>query len=83
MAVGLVSLWGKLIECDWGWRGELAYPRQLYVPIGVRHYRRTRHGVVSFDSVGLASGLEELYRVPARVTASVRPEALLALAVRP
>jgi hypothetical protein len=80
MAVGLVALWGGVIECEWGWRAELGYPRRLFVPTGVRHFRRTRRGVDSFDSLRLAAELEALYGVSTRVTPSVRPEALLALA---
>ena len=30
--VGLVSLWGRLIECEQGYRGSLAYPAHLWVP---------------------------------------------------
>jgi hypothetical protein len=32
--VGLVSLWGPVVECERGWRGALAYPRTIYVPQG-------------------------------------------------
>ena len=31
-AVGRVSLWGVVVECERGWRGSLAYPAALYVP---------------------------------------------------
>jgi hypothetical protein len=39
--VGRLNLWGKVIECDQGWRSEYAYPAELYVPhcnwkLGVR-----------------------------------------------
>jgi hypothetical protein len=30
--VGLVSLWGSVVECERGWRGGLAYPKLIYVP---------------------------------------------------
>lgn len=30
--VGRVSLWGRVVECEHGWRGSLAYPAFLYVP---------------------------------------------------
>jgi len=30
---GRVSLWGRIVECDRGWRGERAYPALLYVPV--------------------------------------------------
>jgi hypothetical protein len=32
--VGQVALWGKVVECAEGWRGALAYPVHLYVPVG-------------------------------------------------
>jgi hypothetical protein len=31
-AVGRVSLWGVVIECERGWRAAYAYPARLYVP---------------------------------------------------
>jgi hypothetical protein len=31
-AVGRVSLWGLVIECERGWRASYAYPAALYVP---------------------------------------------------
>lgn len=30
--LGRVALWGKVVECERGWRGERAYPASLYVP---------------------------------------------------
>jgi hypothetical protein len=78
LAVGLVSMWGKVVEADLGWRGRYAYPRELLVPAAVKHYRRgpgTRFDV--FDSTDLASALGELYGVPAGVTPSVRPRELV------
>lgn len=30
--LGRVSLWGKVVECQRGWRGERAYPASIYVP---------------------------------------------------
>jgi hypothetical protein len=33
--IGTVSLWGDVLECERGWRAELAYPRRLFVPLGV------------------------------------------------
>jgi hypothetical protein len=32
--IGTVSLWGDVLECERGWRAELAYPRHLFVPLG-------------------------------------------------
>jgi hypothetical protein len=31
-AVGRVSLWGVVIECERGWRALYAYPARLYLP---------------------------------------------------
>jgi hypothetical protein len=31
-AVGRVSLWGLVVECERGWRASYAYPAALYVP---------------------------------------------------
>jgi hypothetical protein len=36
--LGRVVLWGRLIECDAGWRGAFAYPQCLFLP------ERTRSG---------------------------------------
>lgn len=33
-AIGTVSLWGDVLECERGWRAALAYPRHLVVPLG-------------------------------------------------
>jgi hypothetical protein len=30
--IGLVALWGDVIECDVGWRASRAYPVRVYVP---------------------------------------------------
>lgn len=51
VAVGTVKLWGRIIEHEWGFRAQYAYPKTLYVP-------RDRHGRI-------AAELAEAYRVPA------------------
>ena len=77
MAVGLVSLWGEVVEGDRGWRGRYAYPRELFVPSAVKHYRRgSGKRFEVFDSADLAGALGELYDVPAQVTRTVRPREL-------
>jgi hypothetical protein len=30
-ALGLVSLWGTVVDCAQGWRAEFAYPGRIYV----------------------------------------------------
>lgn len=32
IVVGTVSLWGEVVECERGWRAELAYPSHLFMP---------------------------------------------------
>jgi len=77
MAVGLADLWGDVVECEWGWRAQFAYPKSLYLPTGVRHFRRSPASVEIFDSARLAAALSELYRIPVVVTRSLKPEALI------
>jgi hypothetical protein len=31
--VGRVALWGRVVECENGWRASHAYPEHLYVPV--------------------------------------------------
>jgi hypothetical protein len=33
LVLGRLSLWGKVVECQRGWRGERAYPASIYVPL--------------------------------------------------
>jgi hypothetical protein len=41
--VGVVSLWGCIVECRHGWRASHAYPAHLYVPLPTgRCSRRSR-----------------------------------------
>jgi hypothetical protein len=30
--IGTVSLWGRVVECERGWRASYAYPRTIFVP---------------------------------------------------
>jgi hypothetical protein len=30
--IGLVALWGHVVECDQGWRSSCAYPAHIYIP---------------------------------------------------
>jgi hypothetical protein len=69
-ALGEVSLWGRVIECERGFRASLAYPRRLYLPADGLHRRRGRlvddleaYGVpVEPLSVGWIDATEELQR---------------------
>jgi hypothetical protein len=72
-AVGRVSLWGVVIECERGWRALYAYPARLYVPtrLTARHLRLGPGEVAE----GLAG-----YGVPVTVTdASDRSELIEAI----
>jgi hypothetical protein len=33
LVLGRLSLWGKVVECQRGWRGERAHPASIYVPL--------------------------------------------------
>ena len=74
--IGHVSLWGRVVECEWGWRGELAYPAELCVPERVTHYRRHGDLLGILDSAGIAESLANAYGVPVAVIASARPDDL-------
>jgi len=57
-ALGRVALWGTVVEGDLGWRSELAYPQEIFVPASGARRR-----------VGLDRIIEGLsaYGVPVRV----------------
>jgi hypothetical protein len=55
--IGQVRLWGKVIECERGWRAALAYPERLYVPMRPADERARRR------SAEIAAGLRD-YGVP-------------------
>lgn len=60
--IGRVLLWGRVVECESGWRAELAYPERLYV-------------AAADNAPSIASGLSA-YLVPVEVSAGVIPERL-------
>jgi hypothetical protein len=33
--IGMVSLWGDVLECERGWRAARAYPSRLFLPLGL------------------------------------------------
>jgi hypothetical protein len=51
LALGIVSLWGDVVECERGWRASFAYPSCLFLP------------VVCADAEVKAAGLKD-YGVP-------------------
>jgi hypothetical protein len=44
--LGRVRLWGKVIECERGWRAERAYPERLYVPGRLGAEREARNNAL-------------------------------------
>jgi hypothetical protein len=49
IALGTVSLWGRVVETERGWRAERAYPRQVWLPPAIGRF---------------AAGLARAYRIP-------------------
>lgn len=49
-AVGLVSLWGSVVEGESGWRAAHAYPKHLFLPPSQRHedVERIRDGLADY-----------------------------------
>jgi hypothetical protein len=45
--VGLVALWGSVVECDRGWRASHAYPSQLCAPVALSTWRQTGNAEAS------------------------------------
>jgi hypothetical protein len=50
--IGEVSMWGKVIPASQGWRAEIAYPRELFLP---------------YEAWDKAAPLAEAYGVPVRL----------------
>jgi hypothetical protein len=59
-ALGRVSLWGRIVECERGWRAQYAYPYDLIVFTGDER---------------LAAELRDLYAVDVTATAPTEPPA--------
>jgi hypothetical protein len=38
VAIGTVSLWGRVVECEKGFKGQFAYPHHIYVPASVSRF---------------------------------------------
>jgi hypothetical protein len=69
--IGRVALWGSVVEGQRGWRGEVAYPIELFVPASaVVQSGFRRRAYVDEIVLGL-----EAYRVPVDLVA---PHALSA-----
>jgi hypothetical protein len=52
--VGLVDLWGRVVECERGWRAERAYPRSLAVVASGRDERAVREVAAGLAAYGCA-----------------------------
>jgi hypothetical protein len=45
--VGLVGLWGRVVECERGWRAEFAYPLRLYAAVSGESRDRADEGLAA------------------------------------
>jgi hypothetical protein len=68
-AIGRVSLWGLVVECERGWRGSYAYPAALYLPM------RLLAGLSRVTKREVADGLAR-YGVPVKVADASDPSEL-------
>lgn len=59
VVVGTVAIWGRIVPGEWGWRGEQAYPKELWV---VRETAPSGE-----EALALAARLHSAYGVPAGV----------------
>jgi hypothetical protein len=59
--VGRVSLWGRVVEADAGWRASHAYPASLYVPAARRKRLLGNRSALPVDEIAIRL---ESYRVP-------------------
>ncbi len=66
---GSVSLWGDVVEHEWGYRAEFAYPKELWVPpeMGPIEVRLLEHGY-GVPVLDLAWKVTKLYRSWSGVT---------------
>lgn len=70
--LGLVSLWGTVVECERGYRASCAYPARIYVPVDASNDP-------DFDALTIAAGLER-YGVPTELVEADCRRALRQLA---
>lgn len=78
--VGTVALWGEVLECAEGWRGQYAYPREVMVPASSRSGGWRGGEIVSLDAEAIAAEIAARYTVPATVVPDEDLQALLGLA---
>jgi hypothetical protein len=67
---GQVSLWGRVVECEQGWRGQHAYPAAVYVPtLAALRDRHPRQESPSHPAEAIADALA-VYGIPIELIAS-------------
>jgi hypothetical protein len=67
--LGRVALWGRVVECQEGWRGQCAYPTGLRLPLGLSLKPAGAEAPVRSEE--LAQLLEDCYRVPCKLVATL------------
>lgn len=63
VAVGTVSLWGKVIECERGFKAQYAYPLHLYLPASFARFVSTVSSTFGVSTGIYASVTEEEIRL--------------------
>lgn len=66
--LGRVSLWGRVVECRWGWRAARAYPEHLFVPTPARRRLSFARAALHPSIPDIAPALAE-YGVPVEIVA--------------
>jgi hypothetical protein len=51
--IGTVSLWGRVVECERGWRASRGYPERLYVPVLELDIARATHVAFELAAYGV------------------------------
>jgi hypothetical protein len=72
LVIGTVSLWGDVLECERGWRAAFAYPRRLFVPLGLPGAAERAVGLADYgvpvellDTDNLADAIEHVAELAA------------------
>jgi hypothetical protein len=69
--LGRVRLWGKVIECDRGWRAEHAYPERIYIPTRLTSRR------AADKTQAIAAGLRDYGVAVSPLRSPTAPEVIL------
>ena len=78
--IGMVSLWGRVVECKRGWRASHAYPKIIYVPTTRSPYwlraQRPQEIALALTDYGVPVELLDTdNRHPGQAVAALGPEA--------